>query len=553
VPTEFGEKTQIRQSSCVQDELCVDGECPSFVTVRPAAGVGLRRTQPSPAEAMSEPASVPSASPYIIYAVGRGGTGVVTIAHLIAYAAMMDGKHVYLSNNTGLAQKGGPVEAPIIISDVEPSVFNRLMPGSADLLLGFDLLRAAEPANLKYASPQKTSALVSTTRLATAQMNRNPQNEFPDPDGLADLIEQFTIPATNFYLDTHQLSEQLFSDTLYANMVLLGAAYQAGKLPVSATSLEEAIRLNGKQVQENTQAFRWGRLAVSDPQRVEAVVGGGGEDEDEVIAKNRRNLIDVRCEAGLLLHDRNMAEISVDSATRQQLSTRLTQLCFYQSSAYAARYADVVGAVWRAEGSLSTHSSSHSSSHSSGDSSGDLFGHALTSTVITQLFRLMAYKDEYEVARLATRTKDSAEQKLRERFDGPVRVSYNLNPPSLRRFGLGKLQVGPWFRPALRLLGRMKILRGSRLDPFGASVCRRLERELIDWYVSCVERLLNVLTAQNQSQLVQLLKPVDEIRGYEHVKIAAAQQAMAQVEKGLSRWEVNAEAMTSDGKSVAGQ
>ena len=186
-------------------------------------------------------------------------------------------------------------------------------------------------------------------------------------------------------------------------------------------------------------------------------------------------------------------------------------------------------------------------------SSADLFGHALTSTVITQLFRLMAYKDEYEVARLATRTKSSGgEQKLRQRFDGPVRVSYNLNPPSLRRFGLGKLQVGPWLRPALRLLGRMKILRGSRLDPFGASVCRRLERELINWYVSCVERLLKGLNADNQSQLVQLLRPVDEIRGYEHVKITAAQQAMAQVEKGLSRWEGIAEAMTGDGKSVAG-
>ena len=151
--SEFGEKTQIRQSNCVQDELCVDGECPSFVTLRPATGVGLRWMRPDAVGDLPEPTPILGRDPYVICAVGRGGTGVVTVSHLIAYAAMMDGKQVYLSNNTGLAQKGGPVEAPIVISDgEEPPAFNRLLPGSADLLLGFDMLRAAEPGNLKYAS-----------------------------------------------------------------------------------------------------------------------------------------------------------------------------------------------------------------------------------------------------------------------------------------------------------------------------------------------------------------------------------------------------------------
>lgn len=518
VSTEFGEKTQIRQSNCVQDELCVDGECPSFVTVRPGAGVGLRRTRPQPLDALPEPASFPSTTePYVIYAVGRGGTGVVTISHLIAYAAMMDGKQVYLSNNTGLAQKGGPVEAPIVIGHDAPPVFNRLLPGSAHLLLGFDLLRASEPDNLKYASPERTSALVSTTRLPTAAMNRHLEREFPDPEKLADLIDQFTDAATNTYLDTYWMSEQLFSDVLYANMLLLGAAFQAGKLPVSSVSLEAAIELNGKQVEENLQAFRWGRLAVSDPQRVEAALGTVAMEGEEVMARNR-SALKARYPSGLRLHDKTLAELRVDVGTKVQLSTRIAELCAYQNVAYASRYVDIVRSVWQAEESLS-----HPPVHE------------LTGMVTVQLFQLMAYKDEYEVARLATRPGGSTEHKLRERFDGPVRLSYNFNPPSLRRLGLGKVRLGPWFSPALRLLGKMSFLRGTHLDVFGATACRRLERELIDWYGGCVKRVLQVLGSHNRDEILQLLRAVDGIRGYEQVKIDNAERVVTQVDDGLAR------------------
>lgn len=520
IPTEFGDKTQIRQSNCVQDELCVDGECPSFVTLRPATGVGLRRMRPEPVGELPEPTPIPGRDPYVIYAVGRGGTGVVTVSHLIAYAAMMDGKQVYLSNNTGLAQKGGPVEAPIVISDGEaPPAFNRLLPGSADLLLGFDILRAAEPANLKYASLDRTSALVSTTRLPTAEMNRNPDREFPDPDKLADLIESFTVANTNVYLDTYWMSEQLFGDVLYANMLLLGAAYQAGRLPLSANSLEEAVRLNGKQIEENLLAFRWGRLAVADPQRVEAALGRpDGDAEEDVFTRNRAELKG-RCPSGLRLHDQALAEFEMDAELQQQFSTRIAELCAYQSTVYADRYIATVRAVWQAEENLSAMPASL----------------VLTRTVMLQLFQLMAYKDEYEVARLATNQR--AEQKLRARFDGPVRLSYNLNPPSLRKFGMSKIQLGPWVRPVLRLLSRMKFLRWTRLDPFGFTACRRLERELISWYESCVVRLLRVLTVDNHAQAGRLLQVVDTIRGFEQVKISAAERAVARVEEGLRRLE----------------
>ena len=529
VPTEYGDRTQIRQSSCVQDELCVDGECPSFVTVRPRGGVGLRRTRPQPLEALPEPEGKPPAEPYVICAVGRGGTGVVTISHLIAYAAMTEGKHVYLSNNTGLAQKGGPVEAPIVIDSSEQPVFNRLLPGSADLLLGFDLLRAAEPGNLKYASPERTVALVSTTRLPTAHMNRHPGEGFPDPDGLADLIEQFTDATANVYLDTYWMSEQLFSDALYANMLLLGAAYQAGKLPISARALEVAIHLNGKQVEDNVQAFRWGRLAVADPQRVKAALGDPAEDEETVIARNRRRL-ESECLPGLRLHDDILAELALDTDARRQLSVRIVELCAYQDAAYAGKFVDVVRAVFRAEEEAFRAEEEAFRAEESLAASGS---HGLTRCVIRQLFRLMAYKDEYEVARLVVRADSPAGRAIRDRFDGPVRLSYNFNPPSLRKLGFGKLRLGSWSQPLLRLLARMKFLRGSRFDPFRASACRRLERALIDWYCQRVATVLRMLTAENHPRMLQLLETVDRIRGYEQVKVDAANEVMTLVDEEL--------------------
>ncbi|MYA24719.1 MAG: hypothetical protein F4Z30_18940, partial [Gemmatimonadetes bacterium] len=193
----------------------------------------------------------------------------------------MEGKYVYLSNNTGLAQKGGPVEAPIVISAAEQPVFNRLFPGEVDLYLGFDLLRAAEPDNLKYAAPQRTRAFVSTAEIANAEMNRNPRTQpFPDAAQLGTLIDRCTskddsaeLAEDNIYLDTYWLAERLFSDTIFANMLLLGAAYQAGVLPLQAASIEQAIVLNGQAVENNVQAFRWGRLAVADPARVERALG----------------------------------------------------------------------------------------------------------------------------------------------------------------------------------------------------------------------------------------------------------------------------------------
>lgn len=497
VATEFGDKTQVRQAQCAQDGLCIDGECPSFAVVKPAKGTRLRRRRPEPLDELPEPPACPLERPYAIFAMGRGGTGVVTISHLIAYAAMMEGKYVYLSNNTGLAQKGGPVEAPIVISAAEQPVFNRLFPGAVDLYLGFDLLRAAEPDNLKYAAPPRTRALVSTAEIANAAMNRNPRTQpFPAADHLRALIDRCT-GKDNIYLDTYWLAERLFSDTIFANMLLLGAAYQAGVLPLQAASIEQAIALNAQAVENNVQAFRWGRLAVADPARVERALGGQQKSAAAV-----KEQLDAETRAQL---DEGLAALAgLPGEGQQALGVRLAELCAYQDLAYARRYLEFVRQVWAVDRGLS-------------------HGLQLTQAVVRGLYKLMAYKDEYEVARLATR--NGSEERMCALFDGEVKIVRQLHPPTLRRLLKGKIGFGQGLRPVLVLLSRLKRLRGTRLDPFGYTAARRLERELIGWYCGLIEEVLPALAEESYGLAVEIAELPDGIRGYEQVKEAAAAQA----------------------------
>ena len=506
--TEFGPKTQIRQSNCVQDRLCIDGECPAFVTVSPSRKGGLRRRIPEAIDNLPEPRAKALNDPYTIFSVGRGGTGVVTMSHVLAYAAMADGFFVYLSNNTGLAQKGGPVEAPIALSKERQPSFNRLVPGATDLYLGFDLLRAAEPQNLKFAASDRTVAVVSTTRLPTAVMNRNPEHTFPDPDSLAELVDGCSSKAANIYLDTYWLAEELFADAIYANVILVGAAYQAGLIPIRAAAIEEALRLNGRAVESNIQAFRWGRLAIADPAQLQRRIGTKELDAETAIGDCRSRL--VKDERQLSLHDQALETIPFGIEARRQLSVRIVELCEYQGIDYAREYVDFVREVVEAETEFSRD-----------------HGARLSQAVIVNLYKLMAYKDEYEVARLAT--KQSSIDRIRSLFDGPVRISRNLHPPSLRGLGVGKVRLGPWFRPVLWTLKRLRRLRGTWADPFGRTACRRLERDLIPWYRSVVTESLGQLDSDSYALVVQVAESPDGIRGYEEVKVQSAARARKQV------------------------
>lgn len=495
--TEYGEKTQVRQGGCTQDQLCTDGECPAFMRVRAA---GLRRRQPEALGEIPEPTKPAIGQGYTVFAMGRGGTGVVTISHLLVYAAMMEGKQVYLSNNTGLAQKGGPVEAPMVFSEGGQPVFNRLFPGSADLYLGFDLLRAAEPGNLKYATPGRSLALISTAQVPTASMNRHPEEKFPAPESLKGLIDSCTRKSENLYLDTYWLAERLFADTLYANMLLVGAAYQAGALPLNAASIEAAIHLNGKAVSQNIQAFRWGRLSVAEPARVERELEGTKPSAAQAVEVQGRGLMG----EGLKIHDQALREIGLDQEGQRQLSLRVAELCAYQDAGYARQYLEVIRPVWQFDQRFPDR------------------GQALTRAVVVNLYKLMAYKDEYEVARLATRPE--GEERVRALFDGPVSLSHLLHPPTLRTFFPKKVGLGPWFRPVFGVLKRLKGLRGSALDPFGRTPCRQLERALIAWYRWLVGEVLAQVDEATYTMAVKLAQLPDRIRGYEQVKMQSAAQ-----------------------------
>jgi indolepyruvate ferredoxin oxidoreductase len=530
VQTEFGEKTQVRQANCSQDGLCVDGECPSFLSVEPAKGVGLRRRQPDALEELPEPDKVPLEKQYTILAVGRGGTGVVTISHLLAYAAMIEGKQVYLANNTGLAQKGGPVESPIVIGSGIQPVFNRLFPSQVDLYLGFDLLRAAETEHLKYLSPERSTALVSTSQVPSADMNRHRDLHFPEADRLQELIDRYSRKDANIYLDSYWLAERLFGDIIYANMILLGASYQAGAVPLESASMEAAIRLNGKAVENNMQAFRWGRLAVADPGRVEETLGGKTPSAETQITTHREQLANKPKQVAL--YDQGMAAIGLDGEGQAQLGLRLVELCAYQDQHYARRYLDLVQRVWQADAAMTDR------------------GGQLTRLVSTQFYKLMAYKDEYEVARLLTRPE--AEDRVRRLFDGQIKIKYRLHPPTMRWMNWGKLSLGPWFRPLLKLLPKFRGLRGTWMDPFGRSACRRLERELVDWYQDAIEQVVDGLRDDTYGLALEIAAAPDKIRGYEDVKIRSAAPVREQVRIAMQRLQAKLEARAEGGEGKDG-
>ncbi len=501
----MGPKTQIRLSQCTRDLLCVDGECPAFVSVIPRAGAKRRRNS---VELIEPPAAEPSVpkvdSTFTIFAVGRGGTGAVTISHVIAFAAMIEGKYVYLSNNTGLSQKGGPVESPIQISATKQVSFHRLLPGTADLYLGFDLARAAEGSNLKYAASDRTVAVVGSSLLPTADQNRHPDGSMPDAVFLRSVVERYTRSAENIYLDTYAAAELLFADSIFANMLLFGAAYQAGMLPLSATAIEQAIEINGRAVEDNLNAFRWGRVAVAEPDRFVRVAEEG-------------DLSPITICVGGVEYSSKVARMSLQSDDEIEINRYRSALADYQNKNYADTFAEFVERIRVREKEVVPGSI------------------RLTRTVARQLFRLMAYKDEYEVARLATAPE--FERRVERLFDGDVHVVSHLQPPSLRWLFKHKVRFGPWIRPLLKLLSRLKWLRATRIDPFAFSRSRRQERALIVWYRDLVEKLLVGLSDANIEQAIEISDVADGIRGFEEVKSRAARVAMAAAASGYERYQ----------------
>ncbi|PYN63801.1 MAG: hypothetical protein DMD92_00050 [Candidatus Rokuibacteriota bacterium] len=492
VETEFGRKTQIHQSSCNKDYSCLQGDCPSFLTVIPLGEPRKKERKIFTVDrALPEPVSrVPRDAS--IFMMGIGGTGVVTVNQILGTAALLDGKHVRGLDQTGLSQKGGPVVSHLKIFTAAPEVANKIAAGEADCYLGFDILVATSPQNLDHARPDKTVAVVSTSQVPTGAMVTHTDVEFPEANGLVTSINRFTRKDENVFFDALGLAQTLFDDHMASNMIVLGAAYQAGAIPVSAAAIEEAIVLNGVSVQMNTQAFRVGRLLVAEPAWVATLKRRrlGAVDVAQALTDEARRLVDTVPAAGEL---------------RRLLELRVPELMAYQDAAYARQYVEFVKRVREAEQAAVR-----------GET-------RLGEAVARYLFKLMAYKDEYEVARLHLRNDLTAA--LQAEFPGGVRLQYNLHPPILRALGWKtKLKLGRWFDGAFRLLVALRGLRGTALDPFGRASVRRVERQLVSEYRALVEKALVGLSPESYERAAKLAGLPDVIRGYEEIKLRNVQR-----------------------------
>jgi indolepyruvate ferredoxin oxidoreductase len=408
-------------------------------------------------------------------------------------------------DQTGLSQKGGPVVSDLKLASATIESANKVSAGSADLYLGFDLLVATDPVNLDKAESGRTIAVVSTSQIPTGQMVVDTAVHFPELSSMLMSIDRVTRKDPNVYLDAQAIAEGLFGDHMAVNPIMLGAAYQAGALPVSAASIEKAIRLNGVSVEMNLLAFRWGRMAVVDRTQVEAAVAQAttrATEQPVALSAVAQALVD---------------RVGASGELRRLLEIRVPELIAYQNAAYAGEYVDFVARVAQVEAERAPGQ------------------RGLAEAAARYLHKLMAYKDEYEVARLHL---DAAVQaQLQSKFGPKVRIYWHLHPPLLRALGLKKkIRLGSWFTPAFRLLAAMKGLRGTRLDVFGYAAIRQVERALIEEYRQHLETALVRLSPVTHDLAVKLAELPDEIRGYEHIKMEnverfrdRAQQLIAQI------------------------
>ena len=498
VETEFGRKTQIHQSSCNRDYTCLEGDCPAFVTVLPATNdeANKERKFYRVEQDLAEPArKVPESCN--IYMMGIGGSGVVTANQVLGTAALLDGKHVRSLDQTGLSQKGGPVVSNLKIFEQPTAASNIVSVGEADAYIVFDMLTGTTDVNLSRARPDKTVAAVSGSLIPTGSMVSSTAISFPSDHHLKRRIEARTRVEDNVYLDAIALAENLFGSHMPANIITLGAAYQGGLIPLSSDSIERAITLNGVAVESNIHAFRVGRLLVADPEWRQSVQPKrpGALTIASDLSPQARELID---------------EVGAEGALKRLLESRVPELIAYQDVDYARQYVEFVRQITQAERAAVPDQS------------------RLSQAVARYLFKLMAYKDEYEVARLYL--KPEVGQAITEQFGRGAEMTYHLHPPFLRYLGMKKkMRLGKWFDGLFRLLVVMRRLRGTPLDLFGRAGLRRVERALIDEYRALIEEALSDLSQPGYERAVKLARLPDLIRGYEEIKLANVQRFREEV------------------------
>ncbi|MCY3894261.1 MAG: indolepyruvate ferredoxin oxidoreductase family protein [Acidimicrobiaceae bacterium] len=537
VDTFFGRKTRIDQTSCNLDYSCLDGDCPSFMTVtepgpfRTAVRemlAPLRRKQPTGGNGGSgdgartePPAELPDPVPLVgpdevsVRMCGIGGTGVVTVNQVLGTAAMFDGFEVRGLDQIGLSQKAGTVVGDLRLKRIGGPATARLGSGQADVIVAFDLLVAASAAGLEVADPTRTMVVGSTSPTPTGAMVADPSIDMPATSELLERVAAVTVDGRQHWADVASLVTALCGSAVTANVFVVGMAVQAGALPIMPASVEAAIELNGVAVDQNLAAFRWGRTMICDPGMVTAAAAQGtvsaaGHDASIATATGPDIAVPERVAARIDELTEGLAgEVSAGDlhGLRAALRQYAAELCAYQSDKLAAQFLDAVERVPRAD-------------RAAGDRSG-----RLTAAAAAGHFKLMAYKDEYEVARLMSDPEaNAAARELAASVGGTV--SWSLHPPLLRALGrTGKIRFSTAWRPVFALLARGKRLRGRWCDPFGHTEVRRTERELPGEYRAALDAALEALErdagAARYEQAVAIARLAELVRGYEDIKMAA--------------------------------
>jgi indolepyruvate ferredoxin oxidoreductase len=495
VETEFGRKRAIDQSSCNKDFSCLKGFCPSFVTVHggkvrkaKAAGGGEELLAKLP-----EPKLPKLDMPHNILVTGVGGTGVVTIGAILGMAAHLESKGCSVLDMTGLSQKGGAVLSHVRIARSPEQIHaSRIAAGEADSLIGCDLVVAAGTEAISRMRNGLTRAVVNSYETTVGDFTRNPDLQFPTAELRATVTEAAGADAVEF-IDATGLATALMGDSIATNMFMLGYAWQKGLVPVSREAIERAIELNEVAVESNKRSFAWGRAAAVDLAAVEHLARPAPVTPIRTLSK------------------------SLD----EMVARRVEFLTAYQNATYARRYEDLVRKVQAAEAARAPGKS------------------GLTEAVARYAFKLMAYKDEYEVARLYT--DGSFARAISHQFEGDYRLEFNLAPPLIAERDpetdhLRKRKFGPWMMTVFRVLASLKGLRGTAFDIFGKTPERRMERQLIVDYFALIDEIVSTLTPENHRIAVALAAVPEHIRGFGHVKEAHLKTAKAREAELLAQY-----------------
>ena len=480
--TEFGRKRTINQSTCNKDISCVNGFCPSFITVE---GGTLKKkakakSSVSPAElgALPEPVQQqpePGGAWGVVVA-GVGGTGVITIGQLLGMAAHMEGKGIVTQDAAGLAQKGGATWSHVLIGESQDDIrTTRVGMAAADLILGCDPIVTANPETMLRMREGRTHVALNSHGTPTAAFVKDGAWQNPSERCAAD-VARAVGPSGLSTFDADAIASQMLGDTIYVNPMLLGYAWQKGWLPLRRESLLRAMELNNVQVDNNKAAFEWGRQAAHDLPRVQKLLTGAASGAQVIQFKKRETLEAI-------------------------IARRVEFLTGYQDAAYADQYRDFVAQVQQAESKLGGKTT-------------------LSEAVARYLFKLMAYKDEYEVARL--HSDPAFQQRIADMFEGDYTINYHLAPPMTadrnEKGELIKKKYGPSMLRNFKLLAKLKGLRGGALDLFGKTEERQTERALIQQYRASIEEVLKTLSAENHVTAVEIARIPEQIKGYGHVK-----------------------------------